>query len=328
MSYISEEIVGVKGGVDTQPKGESLRTVDSEAITWKNIRRSWQAYLLLLPVFVLLLVFNYYPPVLGLVRAFYEWAPLRTPVFVGLENFNNYLFYYPESARELTNIAKFLVYSMFAHVGMPFLMAELVYNVRSQSMKELYRLLIVIPMLVPSLVSLLLWRHIYDPAFGPINALLEGVGLDGLARNWLGDPATALYAVMAVNFPWVATVGTLICLGGLSQISSSIVDSCLLDGCTGIRRVWHIDLPLTLGQIRLLMILAMLAATQSFAVILVLTRGGPGYVTSVPGLTMYTRAFNTMQFGYASAIGLMLFIIGIALTYLISKTVRTYDERA
>ena len=68
------------------------------------------------------------------------------------------------------------------------------------------------------------------------------------------------------------------------------------------------DLPLVMGQVRLLVILAMLGATQSFQIILVLTRGGPGYVTSVPGMTMYTRAFNTGQFGYASAIGLLLFI--------------------
>ncbi|NLE46428.1 MAG: sugar ABC transporter permease, partial [Chloroflexi bacterium] len=214
--------------------GSARRVSDREAVNWLNIRRSWQAYLLLLPVFALLLLFNYYPPVLGLVRAFYDWAPLKKPVFVGLQNFADYLFYYPESAREFTNIAKFLVYSMFAHVGMPFVMAELIYSVRKPAIKEFYRFLVVLPMLVPQLVALLLWRHMYDPAFGPINALLEVVGMGTLTRNWLGDPKTALYAVMMVNFPWVATVGTLICLGGLSQISDSIVDACLLDGCTGL----------------------------------------------------------------------------------------------
>lgn len=310
------------------PAGKPARKyVDSrETVTWANIRRAWRAYALLAPIFVLLILFNYYPPLLGLFRAFYEWRPAQPATFVGLENFKNYFFYYPESAREFTNVAKFLVYAMFAHVGMPFLMAELIFAVRAAATKELYRFLVVLPMMVPGLVGLLLWGRIYDPAFGPINAFLRTIGLEGLQRNWLGDPATALYAVMAFNFPWVATVGTLIFLGGLSNISDSILDSCLMDGCTGWRRVFYVDFPLVLGQVRLMVILAMLGATQSFQTILILTRGGPGYVTSVPGLTMFNRAFSTFQFGYASAIGLMLFIIGILLTFLISRTIRPYNE--
>ena len=297
-----------------------------EAITWANIRRAWQAYALLAPVFLLLILFNYYPPLLGLARAFYEWKPTKEAVFVGLENFRSYLFVYPESGREFTNVAKFLVYAMFAHVAMPFVMAEFIFAVRSAKTKEFYRFLVVLPMLVPHIVSFLLWVHIYDPVFGPVNSFFRAIGLDILARDWLGNPATALGAVMAVNFPWVATVGTLIFLGGLSQIPESVFDSCQLEACTVLRRVIHIDLPLVIGQVRLLVILAMLGATQSFQIILVMTRGGPGYATSVPGMTMYTRAFATGQFGYASAIGLMLFLLGLALMFVINKTLRPQTD--
>ncbi|MYJ66138.1 MAG: sugar ABC transporter permease [Acidimicrobiales bacterium] len=263
---------------------------------------------------------------MGLSRAFFEWRPTREAAFVGLENFSHYLLHYPESGREFANVARFLVYSLFAHVGMPFVMAELIFAIRSATTKEFYRFLVVLPMLVPQIVAMLLWSHIYDPGLGPLNDFLEAVGLDILARDWLGDPKTALYAIMAVNFPWVASIGTLIFLGGLSQISSSVFDSCLLDGCSWLRGVVSMDLPLVMGQVRLLVILAMLGATQSFQIILVLTRGGPGYVTSVPGMTMYTRAFNTGQFGYASAIGLLLFILGLALIFLINKTLRPHYQ--
>jgi len=303
-----------------------LETDSRDTITWANVRRSWLAYTLLAPVVVLLLIFNYYPPLLGLSRAFFEWRPTREAAFVGLENFSHYLLHYPESGREFANVARFLVYSLFAHVGMPFVMAELIFAIRSATTKEFYRFLVVLPMLVPQIVAMLLWSHIYDPGLGPLNDFLEAVGLDILARDWLGDPKTALYAIMAVNFPWVASIGTLIFLGGLSQISSSVFDSCLLDGCSWLRRVVSMDLPLVMGQVRLLVILAMLGATQSFQIILVLTRGGPGYVTSVPGMTMYTRAFNTGQFGYASAIGLLLFILGLALIFLINKTLRPHYQ--
>ena len=313
-SEADDDVSTVRGAVDSR-----------EAITWANIRRSWQAYALLAPILSLLLIFSYYPPLLGLLRSFYEWMPTRDAVFVGLENFRNHLLHYPEAGREFANVARFLIYAMFAHVGMPFLMAEFIFAVRSAQTKEFYRFLVVLPMLVPQIVAILLWSHIYDPALGPLNAFLCAVGLEVMALDWLGHPATALYAIMAVSFPWVASIGTLIFLGGLSQISTSVFDSCLLDGCTRWKRVLQIDLPLVSGQVRLLVILAMLGATQSFQNILILTRGGPGYATSVPGMTMYWRAFNTLQFGYASAIGLLLFCLGLALIWVVNKTIRPHS---
>jgi raffinose/stachyose/melibiose transport system permease protein len=301
------------------------RITNPEAITWRNIRRSWQAYLLLLPIFALLIIFVYYPPVLGLFRAFYEWRPGKEPIFIGLQNFQTY-FANADTPLEIVNIAKLLYWGLLTSVVVPFIMAELIFAIRSVSIKELYRFLVVVPMLVPGVVFTLLWRHLYDPALGPINKLLEITGLGFLARNWLGDPATALYAIIFVGFPWVATINTLIYLGGLAQISDSVFDACLLDGCTGLNRILRIDIPLVLGQVRMLTILAGINALTSFNSVLILTRGGPGYATSVPGFRMYERAFISGQFGYGSAIGLMLFVLAMLLTFIISKAIRPVSE--
>ena len=105
----------------------------------------------------------------GFRGAFFEWRPTREAEFVGLENFIHYLLQYPESGREFANVARFLVYSLFAHVGMPFVMAELIFAIRSATTKELYRFLVVLPMLVPQIVAMLLWSRIYDPGLGPLN---------------------------------------------------------------------------------------------------------------------------------------------------------------
>jgi raffinose/stachyose/melibiose transport system permease protein len=156
--------------------------------------------------------------------------------------------------------------------------------------------------------------------------LLKASGLDFLARNWLGDPATALYAIIFVGFPWVATTNTLIYLGGLAQISDSVFDACLLDSCTGIQRVLRIDIPLVLGQVRMLTILAGINALTSFNSVLILTRGGPGYSTTVPGFRMYEQAFISGQFGYGSAIGLMLFVLAMVLTYMVNKAIKPVSE--
>jgi len=297
----------------------------SAATVWDDMRRSWRAYALLLPGFALLVVFVYYPPILGLVRAFFRWQPTKTPVFVGFRNFRSY-FSYPETPRELINVVKLLMFGLFANVAVPFAMAELIFSVRSRVAKERYRLLCVVPMVVPTVVTILLWSKLYDPNLGAINRAFRSVGLDFLALNWLGDPGVALYAVMGVGFPWVASVGTLVYLGGLGQITESVYDAALLDGCTGLRRAVLIDLPLVIGQVRILAILAVIGAFTSFEGILILTRGGPGYSTTVPTLTLYYRAFQTGQFGYASAIGLLLFVVAMLATVVIGRSLRSYTE--
>jgi ABC-type sugar transport system permease subunit len=289
------------------------------------MRKSWQAYALLSPIFVLLILFVYYPPILGLVRAFFEWAPLKPSVFVGLSNFRTY-FAYPESGREAINVFKLMYMGLFTGVVAPFIMAELIFSIRESVTKEVYRLAIVIPMLVPGVVYTLLWQHIFDPNLGPINTVLGAVGLQSLERNWLGDPSTAIYAIMGVGFPWVAGIGTLVYLGGLAQISESVFDASLIDGCVGLRRIWSVDVPLILGQIRLLTILSVIGALTSFERVLILTRGGPGYATSVPGLRMYERAFITGQFGFASAIGLLLFVFAMVLMLMINRFIRPHTE--
>ncbi|MGQ9682420.1 MAG: carbohydrate ABC transporter permease [Anaerolineae bacterium] len=301
------------------------RVLGDEELSWQAIRRSWQAYALLAPIFALLIVFVYYPPVLGLLRAFYRWRPGFPAAYVGLQNFTRY-FSNPRTPAELINMIKFLCFGLFVGVVVPFVMAELVFFVRSRGAKEVYRLLVVIPMLVPGIVVTLLWQKLYDPNLGPINQALKAIGLEMLARNWLGDPATALYAIMFVGFPWVAGIGTLIYLGGLGQTSETVYDACAIDGCTGIRRVILIDLPLVLGQVRLLSILAIINAITSFQSVLILTDGGPGFATMVPGMSMYNMAFKAQEFGYASAIGLLLFVFCMVGTLVIGRTIRPLDE--
>jgi raffinose/stachyose/melibiose transport system permease protein len=306
-------------------KKNSYAPPSSRALNWKNVRRSWRAYLLLSPFLLLMIVFLYYPPILGLIGAFFQWQPGQPYIFTGLENFTAYLTY-PETGREFANIAKLLAFFLFAGAVIPFVMAELIFSVRASRAKEIYRFLISIPMIVPGIVIILLWTRLYDPYLGPINVLLRGIGLGSLAPNWLSDPNIALYAIMGIGFPWVGGANTLIYLGGLSQIPESIYDAALLDNCTGIRRALRIDLPLVRGQLRLLMILAVVAGFTSYESVLVMTQGGPGFATTVPGLTMYERAFGAGQFGYASAIGLILFVLAVGTTLIINRLFRRSDE--
>ncbi|MEZ4683917.1 MAG: sugar ABC transporter permease [Caldilineaceae bacterium] len=139
----------------------------------------------------------------------------------------------------------------------------------------------------------------------------------------MGSPKTALYAVTFMGFPWVSGVTVLIYLAGLQGISREVIDSAQVDGCTGLRRILAIDLPLILGQIKLIVVLSVIGGLQGWVGIFVMTNGGPGTASMVPGLWMYNNAFLWNQMGYASAIGMFLFLLIFGVTLFNMKFVKS-----
>jgi ABC-type sugar transport system permease subunit len=131
---------------------------------------------------------------------------------------------------------------------------------------------------------------------------------------------------MFIGFPWVSGVAVLIYLAALNNIGEDILDAAKLDGAMGFTRVRTVDFPLVLGQVKLLSVLAIIGSLQGYAMQLVLTKGGPGYATEVPGLVMYQEAFSYQRLGYACSIGLVLFLVILALTYLNLRYVRSSVE--
>lgn len=289
------------------------------------LREIWgarQAYVLLLPIFAVLGVFAYYPPLSALYHAFFDWAPTGASRFVGLDNFRAML--QDEVFRtSFANMLKLSAFTVIATITVPFVVAEMIFSVKSRAAQYLYRVWFLIPVVAPLIVVLLLWRFIYDPSVGLLNAALDAVGLSSLKRGWLGDFDTALVSLMFIGFPFVQGTNVLIYLAGLNNIPGEVREAAELDGATGLRRIRYIDLPLLAGQIRLFAVLGIITALQAFELPLILTRGGPGISTQVPGLVMYQNAFENAKFGYASAIGLVLFVLALVLTILTTRLLRS-----
>jgi len=142
----------------------------------------------------------------------------------------------------------------------------------------------------------------------------------------LGNPRIALYSLMAVGFPWIGGFSLLIYFAGLQAIPVDVLDSCKLDGATGWSRIKNVDIPLVMAQTKLLMILGFIGGLQGFQTQLILTNGGPGYSTTVPGLHLYQNAMAYDRMGYACAIGVVLFIVILGLTYLNTKYLKSSAE--
>ena len=292
---------------------------------WQEIARARLAYLLLLPLFLALGVFVYYPPLSALYHAFFDWNPAGTSTFVGLANFQAMLSDDVLLA-SFWNMARLLIFSVIVGVTVPLIVAEMIYAVRHAAVQYAYRVLFLIPVVAPLVVVLLLWKFIYDPNVGLLNDVLGTVGLGGLQHAWLGEFGTALYALMFIGFPFASGTSVLIYLAGLMNIPGEVMEAAALDGATGLRRILRIDIPLLVGQIKLFIVLGILGVVQGYQIPLILTEGGPGWATEVPGLRMYQAAFEGSRFGYASAIGFVLFLIVLVLTVINFRLIRSSTE--
>ena len=298
---------------------------EMQATLGQRIYRYRFVYLMLVPTFALLLTFNYYPAFMGLYRAFFKWDIGLQPEFLGLGNFEKLFIRDDVFLKSLRHVSLLTSWRVISAVTFPFIVAELIFNLRSHVHKYTYRVLTILPAVVPGIVILLLWQFIYDGTHGLLNAFLEGIGLEDWQQPWLGSPKTALYAVTFMGFPWVGGVTVLIYLAGLQGISDEVIDSSLVDGCSGLRRLFAIDIPLILGQFKLIIVLAVIGGLQGWVAVFVMTAGGPGTASMVPGLWMYNNAFLWNKMGYASAIGMFLFVLIMGLTILNVKFVKTGD---
>ena len=137
------------------------------------------------------------------------------------------------------------------------------------------------------------------------------------------DPHLALLSILLIGFPWISNLGFLIFLGGLQNLPRDIIDASKLDGLGAVRRVFAIDIPLLLPQFRIVVILSGIYAVQNFIPILLLTNGGPGTATLVPGLDMYQSAFSNDQYGYGMAIGTLLFAVMLVFTLAAMRLLRS-----
>lgn len=282
---------------------------------FRRIVRARFYYLLLLPTFILLLVFNYYPAFLALYDSVFKVDYGLSGVFIGLQNFID-LFQDQEFLESIPRVAQLTVFGAVTAITIPIVVAEWIFRLQSKRAQYFYRILMIWPAIVPGVVTILIWQFIYDPYAGILNSLLRAIGLGGLAQNWLGDPNIALYSVMGSAFPFIGGISVLIYLAGLQSISGEIFDSAAIDGASGLRRFFAIDLPLIKGQITLNLVLSIIASVQNFAGILILTNGGPAGATEVPALYMYNVAFQYGKIGYASAIGVLIFLCILALTFI------------
>lgn len=288
-------------------------------------RSSFPYYAMLAPSLGLLAVFSLVPFLWAFATSFYDYEVGGESRFVGLANYAEYL-HDPTLLSSFANLLFLTVFGIAVVMTAPLIVAKLIFSLKSERARYAYRVLFLFPIVVPGVAGLMIWQGMIYGDTGFLNELLRAAGREDLTRGWLTDPRTALWAVVAIGFPFAGGINILIYYAGLAGISDSVHEAAELDGARGVRKFLRIDVPLVMSQIKLLTILTVIGTVQGFEGMFILTRGGPGFRTMVPGLWMYMNAFTFQRMGYACAIGVLLFLLILGLTFLNMRYFKSAEE--
>lgn len=254
-------------------------------------------------------VFYLIPILMAFVGSFHLWNPLKGQYrFTGLQNwqmvFRSSLFW-----QSMGNTALFAAVAVAARlvIGMALALALHTRLIRRQS---LYRTLYYLPTITPMVAVAFVWKFMYDPQFGLINQVL------GTKINWLFDARYAMSAILLLTIWKDFGYAVVILLGGLYSLPSDCYEAAEMDGASATQRFAFLTLPLLKPTMVFIVITSLISYFQTYIPVMVLTQGGPGTKTYLASYIIYDQAFVKYNFGYASAISFILFVIIAALTAL------------
>jgi multiple sugar transport system permease protein len=273
-------------------------------------REAAEGYLFLLPNIFGVLAFVAFPVAAAIYLSFTNWNLLRGGSFVGLENYETLLFDDPLFRKVVGNTVLYVVATVPASIVLAIALAVAL----NQKLRGvvLFRSLYFLPVVSSTVAVALVWRWLYNPSFGPINAFLETIGLQG--PPWLGSTAWALPAV-AIMTIW-KNVGyyMVLFLAGLQGIPDHLYEAAEIEGAGGWAKFRHITLPMLSPTTFFVMVIAGIGAFQVFTQALVMAEGGPADSTNTIVLYIYQAGFKFYKMGYAAAIAWILFFIIFAVT--------------
>ncbi|MGW2339580.1 carbohydrate ABC transporter permease [Streptomyces sp. NPDC001661] len=272
-------------------------------------RRRLSQWGFIAPAVVFMLLFFGYPLVRNVVMSFQDFSPStffdgKSP-FNGADNWTK-VFHDDLFGKALWHTIVFTVGSLLGQFGIGLALA--VFFTKRFPLNGFLRSLILLPWLVPMVVSGIVWRRILDQDTGVLNSFAEVIGLGG-HTPWLTSPGMALFSVIMVNI-WIGIPFNMVILyGGLQEIPKELYEASSLDGASAWRTFRSITLPLLKPVITVVLVLGFMSTVKILDLILALTDGGPADATQTLGTLTYQNSFVQLDFGAGAVVGNVLILI-------------------
>lgn len=279
------------------------------------------AILFALPALVIFGYFAWGPIIRGLIMSWQRTNLIDPVTWVGWDNFS-YVLQNPILGQAALNTLWFVTLSLLIGFPIPLLLAVLISELRG---RQIFLVLAFLPVVVPPVVAILLWKVFYDPSpTGLFNQLLSFVGIGPLP--WLNDASLALPSLV-VESVWATAGNTVVIyVAAMTNIRTELYEAAELDGAGIFRRAWTVTLPQMRGIILILILLQVIGVAQVFSEPYLFTGGGPNNATTTVLLLIYRYAFVNGDYGAASALSAMLAVVLGLLSLVYLRATRRWSE--
>ncbi|MEK3785065.1 MULTISPECIES: carbohydrate ABC transporter permease [Paenibacillus] len=279
-----------------------------------------------LPCLLLYVCMVFIPILVSIYTGLLDWNGIAGARFIGLDNFQKFLFDDPLFWPAVKRTLMFAVFSM-AEIPICLFIAILLnrYVRKANSLVTLYFM----PVILSVVIIGQLWKTIYNPASmgGMINGVLISLGLEDWVRNWLTEPAIAMYSIYIVALWQYFGYHLLIQFTGVQNVPGELYEAAKIDGAEGFKADYHITFPLIVPILKISIVLAFIGSLQSFDLIWVMTGGGPANATNTVATYMYNMSFLSMKYGYGSALATFLVVFCLVFTIIINFVFKRIENK-
>ncbi len=277
--------------------------------------------LFLAPVLVLYAAFFLYPLIFTAVTSMMKWRGIGSMSFFGFQNYTRVLSD-PTFRLSIRNNLVWAAALGFVQVPLAGLVALIL--VRKPRGWKVLRTFYYLPNVISTVALAMVWIAMFSPQYGPINAILGKFGIE--AKNWLGDPATALGSIIGQTVLYIGYF-MIIILAAAMDIPLELYEAAQIDGASVFQQSTLITIPMIRGTLVTSMTLAMAFGMRHFESTFLMTGGGPAYATSTMGITLFLK-MDALRYGEASAIGMILILMGTVVITLIRRLLEWRDPLA
>ena len=285
-------------------------------------RENIAGYLFMLPSLIFFVGFVVIPMVLCVYTSFFDSnMNQNTPdVFVGFANYVE-LWKDPVFLKALKNTFIIVFVSVPVVCIFSLWVASAIYRMKD-SIMSLFRIIFYLPVVTGSVAVTVVWKWIYNNYYGVLNYVLKGMGIIDQNINWLGDTRFALWGIIIILLTTSVGQPIVLYVSALGNVDATLVEAAEVDGATDLQTFWKVRWPLIMPTTLYILVITTINSFQCFALIQLLTSGGPNYSTETVMYYIYYTAFKLYRFGYGNAMGVILAIfIGLlsALQFRLAK---------
>ncbi len=289
----------------------SRRTVRRPGVRRAARREGAFGYSMIALAVAFVAVFTFIPILASLGLSFFSWDVITPPKFVGIANFTRLFGDGPTLASFGVTIL-LAIGIVVLQISLGLLLAVLVNNRKRKSAKVFFRTTFYLPLLASTAAVSIFMGYLFDAKFGLINYYLGQLGLPEVP--WLTNPVAAQITIVLIVVWQQVGFTFVLFVAALTSVPRDVQEAAAIDGAGAWRTLLRIKIPLISPTILFATVVAMINAMQLFDQPFIMTKGGPGTATTTATIAMYQTGFQNLQFGYASAIAILLLVIILVLT--------------